>query len=71
MRDTAKTKVDQWLRDHEGQEFCDDCLGTRTHLGGRRPVWRATKLLAAESGYHREKKTCPICGSNRMVIKFA
>lgn len=68
-KETAKERVTKWLREHKGQEICDDCLGTRTHLGGRRPVWKATKLLGSESGFRREKKTCPGCGRNRMVIK--
>jgi hypothetical protein len=62
-------RVREWLEQHRGKSFCDACIATQLGLKGRRAVWRASKILARTSGFHREKSSCPDCHANRLVIR--
>ena len=61
-------RVIEWLQGHQGKPFCDACIATQLGLQGRRAVWRASKVLALRDGFHREKRACPVCHENRLVI---
>ena len=61
-------RVREWLEQHPGKKLCDSCLAKKMGVAGRRPIWKVSKLLASEHGFHREKANCPGCGDNRLLI---
>ena len=51
--------------------ICDDCIADRLDLSVRQHANHKTRELAPKSRFNRRKDICGICGSTKLVTRYA
>ena len=59
-------RVRDWLREHTGKCYCDDCIA-QAQEAPRKSVSIATRRLGTEAGFSKYKATCDSCDERRAV----
>src|SRR4051812_48764077 len=63
---TLYHRVHDWLREHAGNCYCDDCIA-QAQEAPRKSVSIATRRLGTEAGFSKYNATCDSCGDQRAV----
>lgn len=63
-------EVTQFLREHPGHAFCDECLAEKAQVGVR-DVRRARIALAGLHEFDQERWLCSVCFALKLVIHVA
>ena len=64
---TVPERIVEFLKEHKGQPYCDDCHTVDLALARRLQAQQTTKPLGATTGYEREMGKCSLCGNEKMV----
>jgi len=65
---TLYHQVRDWLRQHSGSCFCDECVARETEAS-RKNVSIATRRLGTESDFNKYTAKCDSCGASRAVTR--
>ncbi len=65
---TVPERVLNFLRDHLGETFCDDCIAKNVSAN-RYMAQQATLPFGLTSDFNRGHGKCTVCGSMKLVIK--
>jgi hypothetical protein len=68
---TILDDVRDFIVSRSPQATCDDCTADRLSLSVRQHANHKTRELAKMRGFDRRKGTCSICGSEKLVIRYA
>jgi hypothetical protein len=74
MKVSIPQRIVDFLRQHQGSYFCDDCVAIDLKMKQRQEVQTVTATLALCSGYLRIDGHCSECdpkasGRSKLVIK--
>jgi hypothetical protein len=53
------------------EPICDDCITEKLALTRRQHVNHKSRELAGTAGFERRKDVCGLCGSTKIVIRYA
>ena len=62
-------QVTNFLRQHKGKSYCDDCIRTHEGLNHREQSQRVTCTLALTKEFTRKRGLCVECGGDKLVTK--
>ena len=65
---TLYHQVRDWLRQHSGSCFCDECVARETETS-RKNVSIATRRLGTEGDFSKYTGKCDSCGTSRAVTR--
>ena len=68
---TVLEQVEGLLVKRSPTAICDDCIADKLGLSVRQHANHKTRELAPRPRFNRRKDTCGICGSTKLVIRYA
>lgn len=69
----VEERVAAFLKEHAGDDFCDDCLAKKVGLPNRREARSPAIALATTEGFERvrqEGRPCSVCGTPHHSLKW-
>jgi hypothetical protein len=68
---TIPERIKNFLREHEGTAYCDDCLAGELGLPKRQEAQQATSSFGGTGNFIRSKGLCHICGKDKQSTRFS
>jgi hypothetical protein len=71
MTITIAERVKNFLTEHEGTPYCDDCIASQLRLMRRQQAQQVTLAFGNRDNFLRGKGLCFECNKDRQVVRFS
>ncbi len=68
---TIAERIKNFLIEHEGMPYCDNCIAGQLRLMRRQTAQQATSAFGNTGNFLREKGLCSECKKKRRIVRFS